>query len=372
VPYKVFEGGFDMPATPNLPTPDFTFDPNAPGACIAGVRPYRNGSYRLDAETLSGKFIVHNYGHGGAGITLSWGCAARVRDIVKTHLVNSSDKNVAMLGAGVMGLTAATLLLDLGLNVKIFADRMPVATTSFKAGGQWAVSVVEFAGKEQELKGIIKTAYTTFKNSIGKGFGVSERPNYTASPSHNLDVVIQLVPGLIPNRVSLPRMPFQGHTKPGFEYQTLLIEPPIFLPRLEADLRARNVEFVQQTFANKAQVLALPQKTIVDCTGLGAKALWNDPKMEPIKGQLAMLPPQPNLQYLYGQDGYMFPRTDHVVIGGTFERGVNNETPDKAVCQGLVDHIKSLFGLGPVKPLPSIHIHHPDNAPTVNPAIPVS
>jgi len=54
--------------TANLPTPDFTFDPDAPGACIAGVRPYRNGSYRLDAETASGKFIVHNYGHGGAGI----------------------------------------------------------------------------------------------------------------------------------------------------------------------------------------------------------------------------------------------------------------------------------------------------------------
>ena len=68
-----------MPATPNLPTPNFTFNPNAPGACIAGVRPYRSGSYRLDAETISGKFIVHNYGHGGAGITLSWGCAAKVR-----------------------------------------------------------------------------------------------------------------------------------------------------------------------------------------------------------------------------------------------------------------------------------------------------
>jgi hypothetical protein len=31
--------------TPNLPTPDFTFDLDAPGACIAGVRPYRDSSY---------------------------------------------------------------------------------------------------------------------------------------------------------------------------------------------------------------------------------------------------------------------------------------------------------------------------------------
>ena len=71
-----------MPATPDLPTPDFRFDPVAPGACIAGVRPYRNGSYRLEAETIANKFIVHNYGHGGCGITLSWGCAVKVRDIV--------------------------------------------------------------------------------------------------------------------------------------------------------------------------------------------------------------------------------------------------------------------------------------------------
>ena len=54
------------------------------------------------------KFIVHNYGHGGAGITLSWGCAAKVRDIVQQHLVGSPRTKVAVLGAGVMGLTAAT------------------------------------------------------------------------------------------------------------------------------------------------------------------------------------------------------------------------------------------------------------------------
>ena len=302
----------------NLPTPDFSFDPNAPGACIAGVRPYRNGSYRLEAETASGKFIVHNYGHGGAGITLSWGCAAKVRDIVQQHMATSNGHDAAVLGAGVMGLTAATLLLDLGLNVTIYSDRKPADTTSAKAGGQWAVSVVEFQGKERELADIIKTAFATFKNSIGGGFGVSAQPNYTRTRSHNLDVVLQLAPGLIPPPVALARMPFEGHTKPGFEYQTLLIEPPIFLARLEADLLARHVNFVNKKFASKSDVLgSLTERIIVNCTGLGAMKLWSDPKVVPIKGQLAMLPAQPDLQYLYGQDGYMFPRTDHVVIGGT-------------------------------------------------------
>jgi hypothetical protein len=52
--------------------------------------------------------------------------------------------------------------------------------------------------------------------------------------------------------------------------------------------------------------------------------------------------------------------------------GVNNETPDPTVCQGLVDHIASQFGKASVKPLPDIHIHHPDHAPIVNPDIPVA
>jgi D-amino-acid oxidase len=362
------------PATPNLPTPDFTFDPNAPGACIAGVRPFRNGSYRLDSQTISNKFFVHNYGHGGAGITLSWGCAAKVRDIVKAHLVGSHETKVAVLGAGVMGLTAATRLLDLGLQVTIYSDRLPAQTTSAKAGGQWAVSVVEYEGKKAELTDIIKIAYKTFKASIGHGFGVYERPNYTAQPSHNLDIVEELAPGLIPPRQSLRRLPFEGHTRPGFVYQTLLIEPSVFLAKLEVDLRARHVNFVSKPFANRADILAsVPEKIVVNCTGLGSRTLFNDPRMTPIKGQLAMLPPQPALQYLYGQDGYMFPRTDRVVIGGTFESGVNNETPDKAVCKSLVDHMKSLFGKGPPVPMLDIHIHHPDHAPIVNPsAVPVA
>ncbi|HEY2247589.1 MAG TPA: FAD-dependent oxidoreductase [Bradyrhizobium sp.] len=362
------------PTTPNLPTPDFSFDPDAPGACIAGVRPYRNGSYRLDAQTISGKFFVHNYGHGGAGITLSWGCAAKVRDIVKAHLVGSHETRAAVLGAGVMGLTAATRLLDLGLKVTIYSDRPPAQTTSAKAGGQWAVSVVEYQGKQAELTDIIKTAYTTFKASIGQGFGVYERANYTAQKSHNLEVVLQLAPGLIPPRQSLPRLPFEGHTKPGFVYQTLLIEPPLFLAKLESDLRARGAVFApHRRFAGRADILAsVPEKIVVNCTGLGSMTLFSDPKMMPIKGQLAMLPAQPALQYLYGQDGYMFPRSDHVVIGGTFETGVNDEIPNKAKCRELVDYMAGLFGKKPRIPMPDDHIHHPDHAPIVDPAIPVA
>ena len=42
-----------------------------------GLRPGR-ATIRLERETVNGQTIIHNYGHGGAGVTLSWGCAADV------------------------------------------------------------------------------------------------------------------------------------------------------------------------------------------------------------------------------------------------------------------------------------------------------
>jgi D-amino-acid oxidase len=46
-----------------------------------GLRPCRD-VVRLEQESVDGKLVVHDYGHGGAGVTLSWGCAEDVRDRV--------------------------------------------------------------------------------------------------------------------------------------------------------------------------------------------------------------------------------------------------------------------------------------------------
>lgn len=49
-----------------------------------GLRPGRE-SVRLEAEhPRPGKLVVHDYGHGGAGVTLSWGCADEVLELVRS------------------------------------------------------------------------------------------------------------------------------------------------------------------------------------------------------------------------------------------------------------------------------------------------
>lgn len=56
----------------------------------AGLRPQRSKGVRVETETLTFGTekvkVVHNYGHGGCGITLSWGCAQDAAKLVQREL----------------------------------------------------------------------------------------------------------------------------------------------------------------------------------------------------------------------------------------------------------------------------------------------
>ncbi|MFT4626295.1 MAG: D-amino-acid oxidase [Myxococcota bacterium] len=67
------------------PSPDFT-RLMATGAQTVGVRPYRRSGVRLEREGIGGRQVVHNYGHGGAGLTLAFGCAEEAAGLVDEAL----------------------------------------------------------------------------------------------------------------------------------------------------------------------------------------------------------------------------------------------------------------------------------------------
>src|SRR3982751_5191602 len=100
---------------------------------IVGLRPFRPSGFVVRAERLDDKLLVHNYGHGGAGITLSWGTA----ELAVAEGMASAERTCAVLGCGVVGLATARLLQERGLRPVIYARAMPPATTSNVAGGLW-------------------------------------------------------------------------------------------------------------------------------------------------------------------------------------------------------------------------------------------
>ena len=88
---------------------------------------------------------------------------------------------------------------------------------------------------------------------------------------------------------------------------------------------------------------------VINATGYGARALWKDESIVPVRGQIAWLIPQPEVNYgvLYNGE-YILSRRDGIVVqqGLNDMEGYNdaNEVPDRAAAEASVRQAAQLFG----------------------------
>lgn len=104
-------------------------------------------------------------------------------------------------------------------------------------------------------------------------------------------------------------------------------------------------EILVKEFQDTNEVLQLEEPVIINCTGLGSRKLFNDNDLIPIKGQLTFLLPQNEVDYIIIGNGglYMFPRSDGILLGGTFERNNWDMTPDVEKTRQIVDGHRAFF-----------------------------
>jgi D-amino-acid oxidase len=97
---------------------------------------------------------------------------------------------------------------------------------------------------------------------------------------------------------------------------------------------------VVRELGSKDELIGLDEPGVFNCTGLGPRALVADEEVTPVKGQLTFLLPQPEIDYITLPDGplYMFPRSDGILLGGTFERGNWSLEPDPETESGSSKH----------------------------------
>lgn len=309
-----------------------TVEPNRIIRRVVGLRPFRPSGFVVRAERLSDKLLIHNYGHGGGGVTLSWGTAELAADLAAPI----AGADCAVLGCGAVGLAMARTLQSRGAHVTIYARALPPDTTSNVAGAQCWPSFVfdreaitpEFAA---QYVAAAHLAYQSFQTLPGERYGIRWTWNYAVSdeppdphpehPATSLDDLCVECRTLTAEESRFPAL----HVR---QFDTMMIEPPIYLPALMRDVREAGGRIVVRDL-QPHDVVALKQRHIFNCTGLGAAALFGDSELTPIKGQLTVLLPQPEITYnaLY-RGSYMFPRRDGVLLGGTEQRGDWSMSPD--------------------------------------------
>ncbi|HEX3526820.1 MAG TPA: FAD-dependent oxidoreductase [Thermoanaerobaculia bacterium] len=302
---------------------------------VVGLRPYRPSGFVVRAEKLGETLVVHNYGHGGSGITLSWGTAKLAVDLG----VSGHRGAVAVLGCGAVGLATARLLQEAGFAVTIYTKAMPPETTSNVAGGQWFPAFLsDHASRSDtfrtQLLAAAEYAYQRYQIMLGPRFGVRWMRNYYLS--HQPFIETSYAGAQSPLRAMMPEYralapeehPFTGYAFVR-QFDTMLIEPPVYLAAMLDEFHIAGGKVVVRELPDRTAIQELTEKLVFNCTGLGAKALFDDDELTPVKGQLTFLLPQPEVQYAtIGGDLYMFPRSDGILLGGTHEEGVWSLEPD--------------------------------------------
>lgn len=334
------------------------------------LRPFRPAGPRVETERVGNTLVVHNYGHGGSGWSLSWGSSTRAVRLA----MQASPTEVAVIGCGALGLTSAILAQRAGARVTIYARDQLSETTSARATGEWTPdsrialardAAHDFGSVWEEMA---RTSFKVHRNYLGlPGTPVEWIDQYAVSddtprPSQRSDTSVgpprpnlsfasyaRRIRDLTPSWQKVPAeaTPFKATSVSRGEIMVFNIAD--YGHTLMNDFFIAGGQFSRADFRTPSQIAALRQKVVINCTGYGARALWKDETLVPVRGQIARLIPQPDVRYgLVYRHVLTVPRRDGLVVqsfAGGERQGYDdaNETPDRAEAEQAVRTLAELF-----------------------------
>ncbi|MFD7118322.1 FAD-dependent oxidoreductase [Streptomyces sp. NPDC059922] len=246
----------------------------------------------------------------------------------------AAEERVVVVGAGVAGLTTAVLLAEAGTPVRVIADQVPGAT-SLAAGAMWGPYLVEPKDKVDQWGQRSLEIFRALADDPATGVhltsGIEASREAEAPPEW-----ATTLPGFRPCEVTeLPA----GFTS-GYRFTVPLIDMPVYLDYLLQRLRAAGGTIEQRKLASLDD--AGPAATIVNCSGLGSRALVPDPGLRPIRGQHVVVT-NPGLTDFFSEDTgsspdllCFYPHGGTVVLGGTAVDGESSLEADDKAAAGIL------------------------------------
>jgi glycine/D-amino acid oxidase-like deaminating enzyme len=334
------------------------------------LRPFRAAGPRIEVEEVGRKRVVHNYGHGGSGWSLSWGSAELAVGLAMADGV----RDLAVIGAGALGLTAALTAQRAGARVTIYAREQFPHVRSARATGTWspdsriAMEKAVDPGFGDRWEAMARTSFAMYQSYLGLAgdpvewtdryilsdapFGeagraaaaapVVERPDdFLRLESRLRDIMprsVELAPGTHPFRPAHAR-----------RNSSLTFNIADLAHQLINDFLIAGGRIVPMEFHAPGELSRLREKAIINCTGYGARALWRDESIVPVRGQIAWLIPQPGATYGAYYGGLaMLARRDGIVVQEVgqdewFGYGDTNETPDHDAAAASVRQLANFW-----------------------------
>ena len=333
------------------------------------LRPFRGAGPRIEAEAFGDKRLVHNYGHGGSGWSLSWGSAQVARDLVMA----GGARDVAVIGCGAIGLTTALTLLRAGAAVTIYAAERTPFTRSARATGVWSPDSRVAASDQiapdfpDRWEAMARASWAMHHTHVGldgdpvrflDNYILRDEPGATGRPPRPAPRIgegqvpfvawFDRIRDLTPTGHDLTKDQHPFPVASARTHSMMTFNVAEYAHHIATDFLMEGGRIETRVFNHPSELSGLSQPVIVNCTGYGARALFGDDSIVPVRGQIAWLVPQPEVAYaLYYRGVSMVPRADGIVVQATGGEmagyNIDDETPDRTEAEQSVAVLASLY-----------------------------
>lgn len=255
-------------------------------------------------------------------------------------------QHATIVGSGVIGLTTAACLLDVGLTVHIVSSGPLEETTSWKAAAAWYPSYVDQSAR------VIRWARHTYRvlarqAALGiPGVVLRETKTLYRSPTTSPPPWATGLPDARPiAEIDLP--PPYSH---GLRFTAPVVEMPSYLRWLARHVAQRGATFETRRLERLTEVQdhSSSGAMIVNCSGLGARVLVPDDTVYPIRGQIVRVT-NPGIRFSVrdehhpGGRAYVHPRGRDCILGGTADIGTWDTTPDRQSAAAILNRCRTLL-----------------------------
>ena len=245
---------------------------------------------------------------------------------------------IAIIGAGISGMSTAFLLMQKKHRIAVYSKAFSPNITSDRAAAFWFPYHVR---NDRRGIGWCRTSYDYYKKLAKQketGISIHQLIKVLRKGIEEEEPIwIDLMPEdsyriMHANELS-------SNVAKGYDIQVPLIETQIFLPYLQMQLQQKGVQFIKKEI-NHFDELTGDNDIVINCSALGSVNLCNDESIIPVKGQVGLLAPKKDLPIYLDNEKllYIVPRKDAIIVGGTYEEGIETETTDPLVIERLLNN----------------------------------